>query len=89
MNTAFLKSFERDLKNLKKDRQMLRRIRKKIDEVEAASDLDALSSLKKLTGGENYYRFRVGDYRIGVILEDKTIVFARCLHRREIYRYFP
>jgi mRNA-degrading endonuclease RelE of RelBE toxin-antitoxin system len=22
-------------------------------------------------------------------IEDDTVVFVRCLHRREIYRYFP
>lgn len=89
MKTAFRKSFERDLKSLKKDRQMLGRIRKKIEEVEEASGLEDLSSVKKLGGGDNYYRIRVGDYRIGLALEDETVVFVRCLHRREIYRYFP
>lgn len=68
---------------------MLGRIRKKIEEVEAAAGLEDLSSVKKLGGGDNYYRIRVGDYRIGLALEDETIVFVRCLHRREIYRYFP
>jgi hypothetical protein len=52
VKTAFLKSFERDLKNLKKDRQMLSRIQKKIDEVEEASGLDVLSSVKKLSGAK-------------------------------------
>ena len=69
MNTAFRKSFERDLKDLKKDHEMRRRIRKKIEEeVEVASGLVELPSLKKLTGGEKYYRIRVGDYRIGIIV---------------------
>jgi len=55
MNTAFRKSFERDLKDLKKDHEMRRRIRKKIEEeVEVASGLVELPSLKKLTGGEKY-----------------------------------
>jgi mRNA interferase RelE/StbE len=89
MKTAFVKSFQRDLKALKIDHQIRRRIQKKIEEVEAASGLDELSSLKKLTGGENYYRIRVGDYRIGIVVEEDTVVFVRCLHRREIYRYFP
>ena len=34
MKVAFLRSFERDLKKLKKDRQMLGRIREAIKEVE-------------------------------------------------------
>ena len=74
MKTAFLKSFERDLKNLKKNRQMLSRIQKKIDEVEEVSGLDVLSSVKKLSGGENYYRIRVGDHRIGIAIENETVV---------------
>lgn len=89
MKTAFRRSFERDLKKLKKDHQMLRRIREAIEEVESASDLDQLSSLKKLRGGEEYYRLRVGDYRIGIAMDGETVIFVRCLHRRDIYRYFP
>jgi mRNA interferase RelE/StbE len=89
VKTAFRRSFERDLKKLKKDHQMLRRIRAAIEEVESASDLDQLSSLKKLRGGEEYYRLRVGEYRIGIAMDGDTVVFVRCLHRRDIYRYFP
>ena len=45
--------------------------------------------LKKLSGGGDYYRIRVGDYRTGIALEGETVAFVRCLHRKEIYRYFP
>lgn len=90
MRTAFYKSFERDLKNLKKNRRVLGRIQDAIEEVEEAGDLRELPSLKKLSGGGgDYYRIRVGDYRIGVALEGETVAFVRCLHRRDIYRYFP
>ena len=90
MKTAFRKSFERDLKKLKKDRQMLGRIREAIEEVEGAGELDELSRLQKLSGGSgDYYRLRVGDYRVGIEMEGEVVVFVRCLHRREIYRYFP
>jgi mRNA interferase RelE/StbE len=89
VNVAFRKSFQRDLKSLKKNREMLGRIREKIKEVEGADGLKDLPSVKKLSGGEDFYRIRVGDYRIGIALEEGTVVFVRCLHRREIYRYFP
>lgn len=36
MKTAFVKSFQRDLKALKKDHEMRRRIQEKIEAVEAA-----------------------------------------------------
>lgn len=89
MKTAFRKSFQRDLKSLKKNREMLGRIREKIEEVESIDALQDLPSIKKLSGGDAFYRIRVGDYRIGIAVEQDTVVFVRCLHRREIYRYFP
>ena len=45
--------------------------------------------LKKLSGGGDYHRIRVGDYRTGTALEGKTVAFVRCLHRKKIYRCFP
>jgi len=89
VKTAFRRSFNRDLKKLKKNREVLVRIKDKLLEVEAADDLSELPSLKKLSGGTEYYRIRVGDYRIGVVVREDTVEFVRCLHRREIYRYFP
>ncbi|MEG3988445.1 type II toxin-antitoxin system RelE/ParE family toxin [Microcoleus sp. S28C3] len=46
-------------------------------------------NLKKLKGEDNAYRFRVGDYRIGFYFDGETVTFARVLHRKDIYRYFP
>lgn len=89
MKTAFRKSFQRDLKKLKKSHETLARIRQKIQAVEAADDLQEVASVKKLSGGGDYYRIRVGDYRIGLAIQTDTIIFVRCLHRRDIYRYFP
>ena len=90
MKTAFRKSFERDLKKLKKDRQMLDRVREVIEEVEQVGELQELPGVKKLSGGQgDYFRLRVGDYRIGLEMEGDIVVFVRCLHRRDIYRHFP
>lgn len=68
---------------------MLGRIREKIEDVEKADALEDLPGIKKLSGGDDFYRIRVGDYRIGLAVDDGLVVFVRCLHRREIYRYFP
>jgi mRNA-degrading endonuclease RelE of RelBE toxin-antitoxin system len=50
VKTAFYKSFDRDLKDLKKNRQVLGRVQDAIEEVEEADDLRELPSLKKLSG---------------------------------------
>ncbi|MCC6298467.1 MAG: type II toxin-antitoxin system RelE/ParE family toxin [Anaerolineales bacterium] len=60
-----------------------------ITEVKAASSLSTIRNVKKMEGSENYYRIRIGDYRIGFRAQDKVLVFLRCLHRKDIYRYFP
>jgi len=46
-------------------------------------------NIKKLKGEGDYYRIRVGDYRIGMKVNDGVVSFVRILHRKEIYRYFP
>lgn len=47
---------------------------------------------KKMHGekkGENFYRIRVGDWRIGVELVMPNIIIITILHRGEIYKQFP
>lgn len=46
---------------------------------------------QKLSGFQNYYKIRVGNYRIGIQIdpEANVVEFQRVLHRREIYRKFP
>jgi len=61
-----------------------------IEQIELAESLNAIAHVKKLKGSvPHYYRIRVGDYRIGIKLENDKIIFVRFLHRKEMYRYFP
>lgn len=58
-----------------------------IESVEAADT--RVLNLSKLQGKGDFYHIRIGDYRIGVSLENDVVTFVRCLNRREIYKYFP
>lgn len=88
MRVDFKRSFAKDLKKIRSD-TLRAQILSVIEHVEQASSLDELGNLKRLTSDGAYYRIRVGDYRIGLLLDDQTVVFVRFLHRRDIYRYFP
>jgi len=88
LKVQFKKSFLKDIKALG-DPTIKKRIGKSIAQAEEAAALGQVENLKKLKGGEQYYRIRVGDYRIGLILEEGSLVFVRCLHRKDIYRYIP
>ncbi len=88
MNVRFRENFARDLRALK-DKALLGGVRALVENVERAGTLAEVAGLKKLRGGEAYYRIRVGDYRVGLAVEQDVVVFVRVLHRREVYRYFP
>jgi mRNA interferase RelE/StbE len=88
VKVAFRDSFAKDLRVVKA-KGLLGRVREVIEAVEKADTLTELPNLKKLKGGGNYFRVRVGDYRVGVVLEGDTLVFVRFLNRKDIYKHFP
>ena len=88
MNTLFRETFEKDLAEISNER-LLQRIHALIEHVEKARTFQEIPHLKQLDAKGKYYRIRLGDYRIGFVFENKSVTFVRCLHRKEIYRYFP
>lgn len=51
--------------------------------------LEDLNNIKKLKGYKNYYRIKIGEYRIGFTRNADSIILERVLHRKDIYNYFP
>lgn len=88
MNVQFRHSFSKDLRKIRK-KTLLLQIQALIEQVECAESMREISNVKQLTADGPYYRIRIGDYRIGITVEKDTVTFVRCLHRRDIYRYFP
>ncbi len=72
-----------------KDKNTRKRIEKAIDRLETASALEEIANIKKLTGFTHTYRLKVGDYRIGFIVENNIVELARVAHRKDIYNLFP
>ena len=88
MKAEFRESFAKDLKGVK-DKGLLNRVKELIEVVEKADSLVDISNLKKIKGGSNYFRLRIGDYRVGIALENEMVIFVRFLNRKDIYKYFP
>ena len=82
------KSFQKDVKKIK-ERIILKRIAATIRQVQKAENISTIKSIKKLSGTSNNYRIRMGEYRIGLIITEKAVIFIRFLHRKDIYKYFP
>ena len=87
MKVEFNESFLKDLKAVR-DKSVLAKVQTVIESSEKADTLDQLINLKKMRGSREYYRIRIGDFRIGLKLDGETLVFIRFLNRKDIYRYF-
>ena len=69
---------------------MRRRIERKIAELEAATSITDVSSVQRLASPSgNDYRVRIGDYRMGITVEDEVATLVAFGHRSNIYRRFP
>ncbi len=89
MVVEFDKSFDKSLDKLK-DKSLFPKIEKAIIALENASSLNEIASIKKLSGFKVYYRYRIGDYRIGIEqISKNTIRLIIIAHRKDVYSVFP
>ncbi len=88
MKIEFRSSFLRDLKKIK-NKKIRNQIKDLIDDIENAENFSGLKNVKKLSGSNHYYRIRLNEYRIGIYYNNSNFEFIRCLHRKEVYKYFP
>jgi mRNA interferase RelE/StbE len=89
MIVEFDKSFEKSLDKLK-DKSMYPKIEKAISILEGCNSLADIASVKKLTGYKTYFRFRIGDYRMGIEqISKNTIRIITISNRKDIYKIFP
>lgn len=88
MKTGYRERFNKDLKKIK-DRKLLDKISEVIEQVENASRISDIKHCEKMEGHPTAFRIRIGDYRLGFFFEENIVEFARFLHRKEAYRYFP
>ncbi|MES1216520.1 MAG: type II toxin-antitoxin system RelE/ParE family toxin [Bacteroidota bacterium] len=88
MKVEFLRKFSKDLDDIK-SKSVKQSVIRLVELMEAENSLDKIPNTKKLKGHKNAYRTRVGDYRLGFFFENSTILLARFLHRKDIYKIFP
>jgi mRNA interferase RelE/StbE len=82
------KSFERDVSKIR-DKKVSDLLSKVLENLSNFIDLTQIVHLKKMKAVKNYYRIRIGDYRLGFKLEANSIILIRFLDRKDIYKYFP
>jgi mRNA interferase RelE/StbE len=89
MKVEFDKSFYKSLDKIG-NKTIFLRVEKFILNCEKAKSLNELHSIKKLTGFQNYYRVRIGKYRLGFEKTgSNTLRLIVITHRKDIYKIFP
>ena len=89
MKIEFDKSFLKSLDKIK-DSKTLQKVEKLIINCESSKRISEILNIKKLSGFSNYYRIKIGNYRIGFEFIDKSIIrFIIITHRKDIYKKFP
>ena len=88
MQVIFRRSFAKDLKKVRR-KALRQEVQAVIEQIEQSTTLYDLPNVKHLTSEGPYYHIRIGDYRLGLVVENETVTIVRFLHRRDIYRYFP
>jgi mRNA interferase RelE/StbE len=89
MIVEFDKSFEKSIDRLK-DKSLFPKIEKFIDSLENINTLSELANVKKLSGYKTYYRYRIGEYRLGFEkINENTVRLIIICRRKDIYKVFP
>ena len=88
MKHGFSKSFFKSLRKLN-NKQLNKEVAGVVLQIEKANTLSEISSLIKLKGFDEYFRIRVGNYRIGAKLMGDTLWLTVIDDRKNIYKHFP
>jgi mRNA interferase RelE/StbE len=80
-------AFGRDMRGI--HRNYHQRVAQIIVEMKAAENLRQIRNLEPCEGTSNAFRIRMGDYRIGIYVEDNIIKLKRIGKRGDFYNYFP
>lgn len=88
MKVLYEKSFLKDLKK-RNDKTIKKRVEQVILDIKLADNRSDMSNLEKLKGHPVAYKIRVGDCRLGLFIENETVIFSRFLHRKDVYKKFP
>ncbi|MCF8302070.1 MAG: type II toxin-antitoxin system RelE/ParE family toxin [Bacteroidales bacterium] len=88
MEIEFTNKFNKQLDRLG-DAKTKNKIKHFIFHATQVDSLKELPNIKKLSGYNYYYRAKIGDYRIAMVLRNNKLTFAAIGKRGDIYKNFP
>jgi mRNA interferase RelE/StbE len=88
VHLVILNKFYKDLDKID-DKKLASKIIQIIEDIENAGTLSDIKNLKKMQGFTICYRIKIGEYIIGLYIENNIVELARLVHRKDIYKLFP
>ncbi|WP_304066225.1 type II toxin-antitoxin system RelE family toxin [Pedobacter glucosidilyticus] len=88
MEIVFNKKFLKDLASIS-SKQRVKIESYVFKDYSNAEDILNSGKLEKLKDYSQFYKIRIGDYRLGIKIEGNIFSYERVLHRKEVYKYFP
>ena len=89
MDVLYGKKFSKDIDEIQNEPNTRKRLLEAIHKIKEIKSLSDMKGVRKIQGYSNYFRIKLGDYRLGIKLDQNRIELIRFLHRKEIYRRFP
>ncbi len=88
MKVNYNKKFLKQLAELPKNQQA--KIEQFVfEQLPNAVSLSSLGNIEKMQDYDGFYKIRFGLYRLGLQLENDTVIIKTVMHRKEIYKFFP
>ncbi len=87
MNVVITERFDKEEGKLK-NKALTLQIVDLIESLPNIEQIQDIPSIKRLKG-TTAYRIRMGDYRLGVTIENNTVTFHSIGHRKKFYDSFP
>jgi len=88
MEVRYTTHFFKDIDKIE-DKKLKDKISTIIQIIKNSNTIREIDHLKKIKDFKNAYRIKIGNYRIGLFISDNIVEFARFVHRKDIYKYFP
>ena len=84
----YKKTFLKDLANIQLTyREKIENL--VFEDIPKLDNIFGVFDVKKMKGYKDYYRIRIGEYRIGCKIKGGEIIFYRVKSRDDIYKIFP
>ena len=89
MQLLYAKRFSKDIDAIQNDSEVKKNLLETIERLKHAELLTELNGVRKMEGYSQYDRIKIGEYRLGIKLNNNVLELIRFLHRKDIYRRFP